>query len=94
MTQQELEEKAKQKAKELLREYLHVVSGVPESLIFIFPKGDTHVETARNLAITCIYKKIELLNEVNSYSCDYPTNEYLLNKLQLLEETKKQVELL
>jgi len=44
----------KEQAEIIMRKMLHEVSGVPEPLIFMYHKGDVHVETARQCALITI----------------------------------------
>lgn len=44
----------KEKAIIILKKQLHNVSGVPENLILMFHKSDSHVETARQCALICV----------------------------------------
>jgi len=64
-----VQQEAKKEATKIMKKHLHHISGVPEWLILVFHKGDSHVETARKCSIETVK---ELLRE---HSCETLLNE-------------------
>ena len=61
--------KEEKEAIKIMKRQLHHISGIPEYLLLVFHKGDSHVETARQCSI-------EVAKEMQrEHSCETLNNE-------------------
>jgi len=81
----------RERAERILRKQLSLISGVPQTLIFLFHKGDSHVETARECSL---YMVDQIIDQYANLNRDLVDSNYIGEKLIFWGRVRKNIETL